>query len=69
MHFVFLHKARPRDSIDESLILAGGLSQENVADAITQVEPYAVDVCSGVRTNSMLDEVKFALFMDKVTCL
>ena len=30
------------------LVLAGGLTPENVADAIAQVRPYAVDVASGV---------------------
>jgi phosphoribosylanthranilate isomerase len=30
------------------LILAGGITSENVARAIQQVQPYAIDVCSGV---------------------
>jgi phosphoribosylanthranilate isomerase len=30
------------------IILAGGLTTENVWDAITQVRPAAIDVCSGV---------------------
>ena len=38
--------ARETRRLVPRLFLSGGLSPENVADAIHQVEPYAVDACS-----------------------
>ena len=46
--------------------LAGGLKSTNVYDAITQVRPFGVDLCTGVRTNDQLDEVKLKSFMEEV---
>lgn len=42
--------------------LAGGLKPENVAEAVRQVQPFGVDLCSGVRTNGKLDQEKLAAF-------
>jgi len=38
------------------VFLAGGLNPQNVYDAIDHVQPYGVDVCSGLRKNGRLDE-------------
>ncbi|MGJ8663062.1 MAG: phosphoribosylanthranilate isomerase [Marinicella sp.] len=45
--------------------LAGGLNTENVIDAISQVRPYGLDLCSSVRTEYHLDEVKLIEFIAK----
>lgn len=42
--------ARETRELFPKLFLAGGLSPENVADAIKQVKPYAVDACSRLET-------------------
>jgi phosphoribosylanthranilate isomerase len=55
-----------RDSIKIPLFLAGGLIPANIRQAIEEVEPFGIDVCSGVRTNGLLDKVKLHLFFDEI---
>lgn len=57
---------RIRESVACPVFLAGGLNPDNVTQAIEAVEPFAVDVCSGVRTNGMLDSEKLERFFKAV---
>lgn len=58
--------ARIRAAVSVPVFLAGGLTAENVREAIRQVRPFAVDVCSGVRTNGKLDTRKLTDFFTQV---
>lgn len=51
-----------RDNAKCPVFLAGGLTPDNVRQAIDEVQPYGVDVCSGVRTNGVLDRHKLEGF-------
>jgi phosphoribosylanthranilate isomerase len=55
-----------REAIDVPLFLAGGLKPENVAAAIREVQPFGIDVCSGLRTEGQLDPQKLAAFFQTV---
>jgi phosphoribosylanthranilate isomerase len=53
---------RIREQVTIPLFLAGGLNAGNVQQAIQAVQPFGVDLCSGVRTAGRLDEKKLEAF-------
>ena len=57
---------RIREEIGIPLFLAGGLKAENIREAIREVQPFGVDICSGVRAEGKLDESKLAYFFDEI---
>lgn len=57
---------RIRDEVKVPVWLAGGLTPDNVGDAIHQVQPFGIDVCSGLRTHDRLDEEKLIRFVQNI---
>lgn len=58
---------RIRESIPVPLFLAGGLNSRNVRAAIDEVQPFGIDICSGVRTHGKLDAQKLHHFIQEIT--
>ncbi|MBD5112504.1 MAG: phosphoribosylanthranilate isomerase [Ruminococcaceae bacterium] len=54
----FDHSVIQRDKIFKPFFLAGGLTPENLAQAAREVNPYAVDLSSGIETNKLKDRTK-----------
>jgi phosphoribosylanthranilate isomerase len=59
--------SRVPTQVAQTVILAGGLTPQNVAMAIEQVRPYAVDVSGGVEAaKGIKDRDKMTAFMNEV---
>jgi len=56
-------------AVEVPVFLAGGLHAGNVRQAIETVQPFAVDICSGVRTEGKLDPNKLESFINAVHSL
>ena len=54
------------EAVGVPVYLAGGLDADNVAEAIRRVRPFAVDLCTGVRTDGRLDAGKLGAFFAAV---
>jgi len=54
------------ESVNVPVFLAGGINPFNVSAAMNEVNPYGVDLCSGVRTNNKLDEGLLNAFFSKL---
>ncbi|MFT4536425.1 MAG: phosphoribosylanthranilate isomerase [Saprospiraceae bacterium] len=54
------------NSVEVPVFLAGGLNGKNVVAAIGKVQPFGVDLCSGVRTENRLDHIKLKSFFQNI---
>ena len=54
------------EAVDIPVWLAGGLNPGNAAEAASSVQPFALDVCSGLRTDGALDRERLAAFVRNI---
>ena len=54
------------EASEKPVFLAGGLNPDNIRQAIDDVRPYGIDLCSGVRTEGALDKIKLRNFVSRV---
>lgn len=55
-----------REQVSVPIFLAGGLNPGNARQAIEEVGPFGLDVCTGVRTDGRLDEGKLSALFENL---
>ena len=55
-----------RKDLNKEFFLAGGINISNIADAIEEFNPYAIDLSSGVETDGLKDENKIEEIMEVI---
>jgi phosphoribosylanthranilate isomerase len=55
-----------RELVKVPVFLAGGLNSRNVREAIETVQPFGIDICSGVRSGGKLDKKKLETFFYEI---
>jgi len=55
-----------REQVEVPIFLAGGIHAGNARQAIEEVGPFALDICTGVRTEGKLDEQKLASLFARI---
>lgn len=55
-----------RERVEVPVFLAGGIHKDNAKRAIDEVQPFGLDLCSSVRTNGKLDELKLEAFFKAI---
>ena len=55
-----------RKDLNKEFFLAGGINISNIADAIEEFNPYAIDLSSGVETDGFKDELKIKEIMEVI---
>jgi len=58
-----------RDAVSVPVYLAGGINEMNVVDAAKEVEPFGIDLCSGVRVDGKLNEILLSKLFNEINSL